>query len=73
MQVPGKLMNQISQKGKKPNFGIDFDPFGPSLPPPPKFVLWILSLLVARHLSKLSSYAISRCANESNFRKSRKT
>ena len=35
----------------------------------PIFFVWILSLLVARHCSNLSSYAILREINEPNLRK----
>ena len=31
MQFKGKLMNETWEKDKKPNFALDFDPFGPSL------------------------------------------
>ena len=33
MQFKRKVMNQISENGKKPNFGPDFDPFGQNLGP----------------------------------------
>ena len=33
MKFKGKLMNQTSQNGKKPNFGFNFDPFGTNLGP----------------------------------------
>ena len=33
MQFLGKLMNQTSENGKKPNFGPDFGLFGPKLGP----------------------------------------
>ena len=35
----------------------------------PQFFLLILPLLVVRHCSKLSSYAIERIINEPNLRK----
>ena len=35
----------------------------------PQFFLLILPLLVVRHCSKLSSYAIERIINEQNLRK----
>ena len=34
MQLQAKLMNQTSKNGKKPTFGLNFDPFGPNLGPP---------------------------------------
>ena len=43
MQFKGKLGNQTWEKGKKTNFGPDFDPFGPN------FSSWVLPLLDVRH------------------------
>ena len=31
MRFPGKLTNQTAENGEKPNFGPDFDPFGPNV------------------------------------------
>ena len=56
MKFPGKRTNQISKNGEKPNVGADFGRFGANLAFP--IFLWILPLLVARHFSKLSLYAI---------------
>ena len=56
MQFLGKLINQTWKNDKKPNFG-------------PPFFLWVLSLLVVRHCSKLSFYAIYRKTKEPNLRK----
>ena len=33
MQFKGKIMNQTGENGNKPNFGLDFGPFGPNLGP----------------------------------------
>ena len=50
-------MNITLENGKKPNFGLDFGPLGPSLGL--KNVLpWVLPLLNVRHCHKLSLYAI---------------
>ena len=56
MQYPGKLLNQTSENGKKPNFGQDFGPFDPNLDS--IFFVWILPLLLARHCSQLQLYTI---------------
>ena len=40
MQFQVKLMNQTWENGKKPSFGLDFDPFCPNLGP--NFFSWIL-------------------------------
>ena len=69
-QFKEKLMNQTWENSKKSNPGPDFGLFGPNLcPPPPPSFLQVLLLLVTRHCSKLSSYAISRQTNEPNLRK----
>ena len=65
IQFKGKLKNQTSENDNKPNFGSDFRPFGLNLGP----FFKILSLLVAKYCSKLSSYAIYSNTNEPNLRK----
>ena len=56
MQFLGKIKNKTSENGKKPNFVPNFGPNFPSIPP--NVFLWNLFLLLARHCSKLLSYAI---------------
>ena len=51
-------MNKTWENCDKPNFRLDFGSFGTLN------FLWILCLLVVRHCSKPSSYAIERKANE---------
>ena len=51
-------MNLTWENSEKPNFGPDFCPFDPNLPP--NFFSWVLLLLDVRHCHKLSSYAISK-------------
>ena len=58
MKFKGKLMNLTWENSEKPNFGPDFCPFDPNLPP--NFFSWVLLLLDVRHCHKLSSYAISK-------------
>ena len=63
-------MNQTWENDEKPNFEPTFGPFGQTsspLPPSPPSFLWILCLLVARHCSKLSFYAIWKKTNESTW------
>ena len=60
LQYQGKLMMQPWKNDKNTHFG-------------PNFFSWILPLLVVRHCSKLSSYAIWRKTNERNLRKWQKT
>ena len=70
MQFLGKLLSQTWKNDKKPTFGPDFDLLGPNLGPK-KF--WrVLPLLVVRHCSKLSSYALYRKNNKPNLRKCQK-
>ena len=71
MQFPGKLTNQTSENGQKPDFGPNFDPFGSNLGPK-KFLSLILPL-VARNCSRLSFYAIYKKTNLPNLRKWQKT
>ena len=54
-------MMQLLENGKNRNFGPSFYP--------PKFLPWVLPLLVVKQCSKLSSYAISRKINGPNFKK----
>ena len=49
-------MNQTWENSEKPNFQSNFASFGQNVGPPKFFV--DLPLLVARHCSKLSSYAV---------------
>ena len=50
-------MSQTWKNGKKTNFGPNLCPLDPNLDPLIFFPL-VLPLLLARHCSKLSSYAI---------------
>ena len=52
---------QLLENGKNPNFRLSLYP--------PKFLPWVLPLLVVRQCPKLSSYAISRKINGPNFKK----
>ena len=52
-------MNQTWENSKKPNFELDFGPFGPHLGSQ-NFFLWDLPLLDIKYCCKLSLYAISR-------------
>ena len=52
---------------KETHFGIDLGPFGPNS----GHQIFVI-ILVVRHNSKLSSYAIYTKTNEPNFRKRRK-
>ena len=54
------------RKWRKHNFRPNFGPFGTNLNPPPKFLLWVLPVLVVRNYSKLSSYATSRKTNQTS-------
>ena len=65
-------MKQTLENGKKPNFGPDFGLFA-QICPPPQFFLQALPLLVVRHCSTLSCYAISKKTDEPNLRKWQKT
>ena len=56
MQFKVKLMNEVWENDKKPNFGPDFGPFAPKLPA--KIFSRVLPLLVVKHCSKLLTYAI---------------
>ena len=56
MQFQGKIMNQMRENGKTPNFGAEIWA--------PKFFLWILPVLYVRHCYKLSLYATSRKNNQ---------
>ena len=56
-------MNQTWKRNKKPNFG----PFGPISGP--QIFMQGLPLLVIKHCSKLSSYAIYKKTNAPNLRK----
>ena len=69
MQFPGKIMNQTWENGKRSNFLILSPNLGLHF-----FLLFspVLPLLVVRHCTKLSSYAIYRKTNEPNLRKSGK-
>ena len=66
MQFKGKLMNQTRENYKKKT---NFRPYFGSTFVPQKFFSWVLRLLVVRHCSKLSSFAIPRQTNEPNLRK----
>ena len=46
------------KNNKKPNFGLDFGPFDPNVPPPSQLFLRVLLQLVIINCSKLSSFAI---------------
>ena len=72
IQVKRELMIQTCENGKKPNFMPNFGPSGPNLGSQKKFS-WVLPLLIVRHCSKLSYYAISWKANKPNFWKWWKT
>ena len=69
MQFKGKLKNQTSENGEKPNFGPNF---GPNLPPPILFFRVFFPILDARHYHMLS-YSISRKTYDPNSRKWQKT
>ena len=58
MQFPEKLTSQTSGNAEKPNFGSDFGPVGPNLGP--KYFLWILPLIVARHVSNYHPMQFTR-------------
>ena len=60
-------MNQTWENSEKPNFQSNFASFGQNVGPPKFFV--DLPLLVARHCSKLSSYAVLKKTNKPNLRK----
>ena len=73
-----KLMNQTWNNGGKPNFGLNFGPFGPYLHPSPSqkkyiYILWVLAPLVVRYCSNPSSYTVERKNNEPNLRKWQKS
>ena len=57
MQVKEKLINKSWENGKKPNFRLDFGPFGP-------FYFKNLALSVTRYHGQLSSCKISEQIND---------
>ena len=61
MQYQENLMMQTGGNGKKSKFWVQFWV--------PKNVFGALPLLVVKHCSKLSNYAISRKSNKPNLRK----
>ena len=56
VQYQAKLMMQLSENGKNPNFELNLGA--------PNFFPWVSPLLVAGQCSKLLSYAISWKSNE---------
>ena len=54
-------MMKPCEESKKPNFDPNFGP--------PTFFLWVLTLVVVRHYSTFSSYAVYMKTNEPNLRK----
>ena len=71
MQLKGKLINWTWENAKKPNFGLDFDPFWPKFGPKNVF-LWVLPLPDVIHCCKLSMYAISRKTNNQKWENGKK-
>ena len=65
MQFTKKLMNQTWENDQKPNFGLDFGPFGRTLV---SHILysWVLPLPDVRHCRKLSPYVVSRKTYDPN-------
>ena len=61
MRFQRKLMNQMWENGKTPNFGVEIWA--------PKFFLWILPALYNRHCYKLSLYATSMKNNQPILKK----
>ena len=68
IQFQGKLKNQTWEKVQQSSSGTNFSPFWPKFEPQ-KLFSWNLPLLNVKNCCKLSSYAISRKANQPNLNK----
>ena len=64
-------MSHTWENDEKPNFGPNFDPFGPNLGSP-IFIQFLLPVVV-KHYFQLLCYAIQSKTNEQSFRKCQKT
>ena len=63
MRFQGKLMNQTSENGRKPSFGLNVGPFGPNLGPkiffPIFYIYQMLEIVASYHCMQFQGKIIN--------------